>query len=116
MARISQNNFATIIASLLAIVCPSSQIVLDPEGSYEVTWETFDASQSVVFSLVVGTSGWIGFGISNEGTMDGADIAALEWVTLSEYEFTVNEKSLITRLRLTSLLIRYKSNEISASI
>jgi hypothetical protein len=47
---------------------------LDPEGKYLLSWEVDLDLESVVFNVEVETRGFVGFGISPSGNMDGADI------------------------------------------
>lgn len=47
---------------------------LDSEGLFLVEWEAYLDTKSVVFELTVETTGFVGFGISPNGGMTGADI------------------------------------------
>jgi DOMON domain len=42
--------------------------------NYLVRWETNDEAQRAQFHVIVATTGYVGFGISDEGKMMGADI------------------------------------------
>jgi hypothetical protein len=53
-------------------------IALDPNGNYLVSWKVDEEIGTVKFNVTVVTTGFVGFGISNEGTMEGADIVAVE--------------------------------------
>lgn len=52
----------------------SRNAVLDGEGKYEIRWEVNDEEKMVTFDLKVRTKGWVGFGISSSGKMNGSDI------------------------------------------
>jgi len=59
---------------------PVGPIVLDPTfGRYVLSWEVDRNLETVTFTAVVRTNGFVGFGISKEGTMAGADIVAAEF-------------------------------------
>jgi hypothetical protein len=45
---------------------------LDSEDKYHVSWEVVDGN--ITFEVTVNTTGFIGFGISERGSMAGADI------------------------------------------
>ncbi len=47
---------------------------IDHEGKYRVEWEVDFRNESIVFDITVETTGYVGFGISNQGGMTGADI------------------------------------------
>lgn len=47
---------------------------LDGNGKYLLEWEAYTDTQTIVFELTVATAGYIGFGISPIGGMDGGDI------------------------------------------
>lgn len=48
--------------------------VLDVNGKYSVEWEADIDTENIVFTLNVETTGYIGFGISMNPNMAGADI------------------------------------------
>ncbi|XP_021952866.1 DBH-like monooxygenase protein 1 [Folsomia candida] len=48
--------------------------VLDGEGKYILGWEINEAGDEIVFEVEAETLGWVGFGISPQGGMTGADI------------------------------------------
>ncbi|CAL8072115.1 unnamed protein product [Orchesella dallaii] len=48
--------------------------VLDPLGRYELEWLVDWESERVIFNVTVRTTGYIGFGLSSNGRMRGADI------------------------------------------
>ena len=42
--------------------------------NYKATWAVDDFSKTLTVSLEVKTNGWVGFGISDSGTMENADL------------------------------------------
>lgn len=48
--------------------------VLDTNGQYAVEWEVDTETEIIVFTLNVVTTGYVGFGISTNPSMAGADI------------------------------------------
>ena len=48
--------------------------ILDNQGKYSVNWEADLTTEMVVFTLDVRTTGYVGFGISMNPSMAGADI------------------------------------------
>lgn len=53
--------------------------VLDPDGVFTVLWTPDLDKQEVVWEIHARTRGWLGFGFSSNGGMDGADIVTA-WV------------------------------------
>uniref|UniRef100_A0A674APS7 Monooxygenase, DBH-like 1, like n=1 Tax=Salmo trutta TaxID=8032 RepID=A0A674APS7_SALTR len=47
---------------------------LDPENNVNLKWGFSDVQDTITFQLTVKTTGWVGFGLSPNGGMAGADI------------------------------------------
>jgi len=47
---------------------------LDQQGKYLLEWEVIWAEKRVIFNVTVQTQGYVAFGLSKRGQMDGADI------------------------------------------
>ncbi|MBN3287156.1 MOXD2 protein, partial [Polyodon spathula] len=47
---------------------------LDSAGSVSLCWGFDSKQETITFQLACKTSGWVGFGLSPSGKMDGADI------------------------------------------
>ena len=72
--------FFIILKTFCVVNCQIySDFVLDPYGRYLVSWEVDMDFENVTFSLVVETQGYVGFGISKNGTMLGADMVVAEF-------------------------------------
>lgn len=52
---------------------------LDPDGMFTIAWMADKEKMEVIISLTCATLGWIGFGVSTNGAMRGADMVAA-WV------------------------------------
>lgn len=48
--------------------------ILDPEQKYVLEWTVNWSQRRVHFNVTVQTKGYIGFGLTSDGTMQGADI------------------------------------------
>lgn len=48
--------------------------IVDNQGKYSVNWEADLTTEMIVFTLDVQTTGYVGFGISMNPSMAGADI------------------------------------------
>jgi hypothetical protein len=49
-------------------------IQLDDDGQIVLAWEANHETEQVVFEIEANTTGYVGFGISPQGSMAGADI------------------------------------------
>lgn len=47
---------------------------LDPKNNVNLKWGFSDVQVTITFQLTVKTTGWVGFGLSPNGGMAGADI------------------------------------------
>jgi hypothetical protein len=66
--------------------------VLDEAGNFIATWTMDNKAHLLTFTLDVKTTGWIAFGISNNDSMEGADlVVGGVWTNGSVY-FTVRKK------------------------
>lgn len=54
---------------------------LDHGGKYQLEWEVDQTKSKVTFNVTVRTRGWVGFGLSDNGKMSGADIIIAGVVT-----------------------------------
>jgi hypothetical protein len=63
---------------ILVFVSRSHPLIVDPDGIYNFDWELSEDRETITFELTVGTVGFVGLGVSPNGTMDGADIFAVE--------------------------------------
>ena len=72
----SVTQISLIIVGVL--VLQSSELIVDPDGVYNIEWEASKENGTVTFELTVKTLGFIGLGISPNRTMDGADIIGVE--------------------------------------
>ncbi|CAL4137246.1 unnamed protein product [Meganyctiphanes norvegica] len=52
---------------------------LDPDGKYTIAWLADKEKMELVVSLTCATRGWLGFGVSTNGAMRGADMVTA-WV------------------------------------
>lgn len=52
----------------------SHRETLDPQGKYQLEWTVDWIQKRVTFNVTVNTQGYIGFGLSDNGKMTGADI------------------------------------------
>ena len=57
----------------------SLEVDEDDPNLYRLFWKLVDNEKSLQFELHCKTSGWVGFGLSPNGDMTGADIA-MSWV------------------------------------
>ena len=53
--------------------------VLDPHQKFSLKWKINSEEQSITFLCEVETRGWIGFGLSPNGGMNGSDMI-IAWV------------------------------------
>lgn len=67
-----------VVLFLLTASCSCDTVkraeVLDHNGKYSVEWEVDLETEIIVFTVDVETTGFVGFGISMNPSMDGADI------------------------------------------
>lgn len=67
-----------VVLFLLIASCSCDTVkraeVLDYNGKYSVEWEVDLETEIIVFTLDVETTGFVGFGISMNPSMEGADI------------------------------------------
>lgn len=64
-------------------------LILDPNGRYALWLEVNLIAQLATFNLEVETQGFVGFGLSKSGTMEGADIVAAEIGSNGDIHFNV---------------------------
>ena len=66
------------------------ELGLDDDGKYIVIWDVDFESRVVHFELIVEAQGFIGFGISEDGNLEGADliIASIKQDGFIEVEVT----------------------------
>lgn len=50
------------------------RVTLDPQGIYQLEWMVDLEAKKVTFNVTVRTKGYVGFGLSDNGKMTGADI------------------------------------------
>lgn len=50
------------------------RVTLDPRGKYVLEWDVDWTTERVTFNVTVETTGYVGFGLSSNGKMSGADI------------------------------------------
>jgi hypothetical protein len=63
-----------IFAFILISQTTGFERTLDAKGKYLVIWDVDFESQAVHFELVVETQGYVGFGLSEDGRMEGVDL------------------------------------------
>jgi hypothetical protein len=86
---------------LLLFFSWSNALKLGPEGVYNIEWEVSGDKKVITFELTVRSLGYIGLGVSPNGTMVGADIAAVEIRENGSGELTVSN---LIELVLCSLI------------
>lgn len=65
------------------------QEYLEKNGKYLVEWEAYTDTQTIIFELTAESTGFVGFGISPVGGMDGADIIIGGVYANGSYYFSV---------------------------
>jgi len=64
----------------------SLEVDEDDPNLYRVFWKLVENEKSIQFEIHCKTTGWVGFGLSPNGDMTGADIA-MSWVDSSGKAF-----------------------------
>ena len=72
---------------------PFSEVLLEQSGRYyELYWNFCNCTETIYFAVNVSTTGWVGFGLSPDGSMPGSDVV-IGWVTnTGESHFWVSEQ------------------------
>lgn len=76
---LSQISNIILIYSIVGLVtcqkfAPSRKEILDPDGKYVLEWAVDWTDNTITFNVTAETIGWVGFGLSNNGKMSGADV------------------------------------------
>lgn len=73
--------FAMVAAGVVANHTPDSvrkdyqgKAILDPKGNYQLEWRVEWDKRRITLNITVITNGYVGFGLSPDGTMKDADI------------------------------------------
>jgi len=78
---------------LFVLAVPTSPaFVKTPLNGYEVDWAIDSEIGTLLLTLKVNTSGWIGFGISASGAMQGSDIVRVSGDGQIEDSYTIDEQ------------------------
>lgn len=81
---------------------------LDPEGKYLLQWHIDWNSKRITFKTTVETKGWVGFGISNNGTVEaGADFVIGGVRDNGKTYFSVRNKNIKNIFKKTGIWYKF---------
>ena len=87
--------------------------VLDDNNNYKLYWSFNRQEETITFAVRVGTTGWIGFGLSPNGQMPNSDVV-VGWVdTTGTAHFHVSKYNTIAAFNLTICSYAGSPNHVS---
>jgi len=100
----SQAAFLTKDNEKISRISLPNVLQLDDEGKFVLGWEANAESDSITFEIEAETTGYVGFGVSPQGSMLDADIFiagvdpdGVPYYSVSEFYFNFNNVNLTKR-------------------